>query len=121
MIKRLLLFFLILICSLFAVEAIVLPCVTENIKKEGKEIYNRDCYACHRWNRDFAGPAMSENIKKYVNQKEDLVRYLMHPTPKQPDKYPPMTLDPLSQKDAQVISAWLFYLLENPKDSERPR
>jgi len=119
--SRFFFFIFLFICSLFAAEAIILPKISEYVKKEGKLIYNKDCYACHRWTRDFAGPRMDENIQKYVDQKEELVRYLMNPTPKQPEKYPPMTLEPLSQQDAQVISSWLFYLLDNPKDPERPR
>lgn len=119
--KWLLFFIFILISSILAAEIIVIPSISEEVKKEGKLIYNRDCYACHRWAREFAGPAMSENIKKYVSQKEELVRYLMKPTSKQPEKYPPMTLEPLPQKEAQIISSWLFYLFENPKDSDRPR
>jgi len=119
--NRITLFFFLLLCSLFAAEVIVIPSISEDIKTEGKQIYNKECYACHRWSREFAGPAMGDNIRKYVSQKEELVRYLMNPTQKQPEKYPPMALDPLSQKDAQVISSWLFYLLDNPKDPNRPR
>ena len=107
--------------ALFALETFVLPKVDDALKKQGKEIYDRDCYACHRWTRPFAGPAMSENIEKYREHPEALVAYLKNPTPQNPSKYPPMTIDPLTESEAKVLSAWLFFLIKNTSDPDRPK
>lgn len=109
------------VSALFALDTFVLPSVDVSVKKQGKEIYDRDCYACHRWTRVFAGPAMAENLAKYRGRPEALVAYLKKPTPQNPDKYPAMTIEPLKESEAVVISAWLLFLLENPSDPDRPR
>ena len=113
--------FVLLVGSLFAVEVFSLPKVTPELKVEAQEYYNNECKACHRWARKFAAPPMSENVAQYAEKPEEMVRYLMHPTQKHPETWPPMEITPLTEDQAKMMTAWLLYILDNPEDPGRPK
>ena len=113
--------FVLLVGSLFAVEVFSLPKVTPELKVEAQEYYNNECKACHRWARKFAAPPMSENVAQYAEKPEEMVRYLMHPTPKHPETWPAMEITPLTEDRAKMMTAWLLYILANPEDPGRPK
>ena len=123
--NRLFKFFLIFLVAslstLFAVEVFSLPKVTPELKSSAQEYYNNECKACHRWARKFAAPPMQENVAQYAENPEEMVRYLMHPTPKHPDVWPPMEITPLTEDQAKMLTAWLLYILKNPDDPGRPK
>lgn len=108
-------------CALFALDAFVLPDVTPELKKEAREYFDNECKGCHRWARKFAAPPMHDNAETYASDPEAMVRYLMKPTPQHPDEWPAMEINPLTQDQAKMMTAWLLYLLKNPDDSSRPR
>jgi cytochrome c551/c552 len=107
--------------TLFAVEVFSLPKVTPELKSKAQEYYNDECKACHRWGRKFAAPPMKENVAQYAEKPEEMVKYLMHPTPKHPETWPPMEITPLTEEQAKMMTAWLLYILSNPEDPGRPK
>ena len=111
-------------CTLFAVDAVsnlsVLPPVTPELKTQAQEYYNYECKACHRWARKFAAPPMRDNVAQYAEKPEEMVKYLMHPTPQHPDEWPAMEITPLTEEQAKMMTAWLLYLLKNPADQGTP-
>ena len=111
----------VLVGTLFAVEVFSLPKVTPELKSKAQEYYNDECKACHRWGRKFAAPPMKENVAQYVDNPEEMVKYLMHPTPKHPETWPPMEITPLTEEQAKMMTAWLLYILSNPEDPGRPK
>ncbi len=113
--------FVLLVGSLFAVEVFSLPKVTPELKEEAQEYYNNECKACHRWARKFAAPPMQENVSHYAEKPEEMVQYLMLPTPKHPEIWPPMEITPLTEDQAKMMTAWLLYILSNPEDPGRPK
>lgn len=113
--------FVLLVGSLFAVEVFSLPKVTPELKTKAQGYYNNECKACHRWARKFAAPPMKENVAQYAEKPEEMVRYLMHPTPKHPEIWPAMEITPLTEEQAKMMTAWLLYILNNPEDPGRPK
>ncbi|MBR2075125.1 MAG: c-type cytochrome [Fibrobacter sp.] len=113
--------FVVLATALFAVEVFSLPKVTPELKAGAQEYYNNECKACHRWGRKFAAPPMKENVAQYAEKPEEMVKYLMHPTPKHPDIWPAMEITPLTEDQAKMMTAWLLYILDNPEDPGRPK
>ena len=113
--------FVLLVGTLFAVEVFSLPKVTPELKADAQEYYNNECKACHRWARKFAAPPMKENVAQYAEKPEEMVRYLMHPTPKHPETWPAMEVTSLTEHQAKMMTAWLLYILANPEDPGRPK
>lgn len=110
-----------MVSALFALDLFALPKVTPELKTEANEFFQNECKACHRWARKFAAPPMQENVAQYENSPEEMVKYLMHPTPKHPDEWPAMDITPLTEEQAKMMTAWLLYILKNPDDPGRPK
>jgi cytochrome c551/c552 len=110
-----------LVSLLFAAEAFRLPELTEKARAEAAELYDMECYACHRWNRAFAGPDMKGNVIRYAGRPKALFDYLKDPQPIHPDKYRPMEIKKLSDEDASLMVAWLFSLVADSTAGDRPR
>lgn len=114
-----------LACMLFAVDAVsnlsVLPPITPELKTQAQEYYNNECKGCHRWARKFAAPPMRDNVAQYAEKPEEMVKYLMHPTPQHPDEWPAMDITPLTEEQAKMMTACLQYILKNPEDPGRPK
>ncbi|MCK9181535.1 MAG: cytochrome c [Fibrobacteraceae bacterium] len=119
--SRFLIFFAFLSSLIFAAGTFTLPVLTETSRSKAAAIYDRDCYACHRWTRDFAGPSMLGNVSRYKENPKALFNYLKDPKPIHPDKYRPMEIEKLSDGDASLMVAWLFALLEDSTAKDRPR
>lgn len=109
-----------LVTGLFALD-FALPEVTPELKGNAQEFFANECKGCHRWARKFAAPPMKENVEQYVNRPEEMVQYLMKPTPKHPDVWPAMDITPLTEPQAKMMTAWLLYILKNPDDPGRPK
>lgn len=110
-----------MVSALFALDLFALPKVTPELKTEANEFFQNECKACHRWARKFAAPPMQENVAQYEKSPEEMVKYLMHPTPKHPDEWPAMDITPLTEEQAKMMTAWLLYILKNPDDPGRPK
>lgn len=106
--------------ALFALD-FALPAVTPELKANASEFYSNECKACHRWSRKFAAPPMRDNVTQYASNSDELVRYLMHPTPRHPEEWPAMDITPLTETQAKMMAAWLLYILENQEDPTRPK
>lgn len=119
--SRILIWVFVVVCALFAADVFVLPQVTDSLKTEAAAYYNSECKACHRWARKFAAPPMHDNVAQYAENPKAMVEYLMKPTPKHPDDWPPMEILPLNETQAKMLTAWLLYILENPEDPGRPK
>lgn len=110
-----------LVTVLFAADAFRLPKLTAEARASAAELYDRECYACHRWNRNFAGPDMKGNVLRYAGRPEALFEYLKDPQPIHPDKYLPMEIGKLSDEEASLMVAWLFSLVSDSSAKDRPR
>lgn len=106
--------------ALFALD-FALPEVTPELKNNAREYYDNECKACHRWGRKFAAPPMRDNVAQYEKFPEEMVRYLMHPTPRHPDEWPAMDISPLTEPQARMMTAWLLYILKHEDDPTRPK
>lgn len=107
--------------ALFALDIFTLPAVTPELKTDAQEFFQNECKGCHRWARKFAAPPMRDNVQQYVDHPEEMVKYLMHPTPKHPDEWPAMDITPLTETQAKMMTAWLLFILQNPEDPGRPK
>ncbi len=112
---------LVMVSALFALDVFTLPPVTPELKTDAQTFFNRECKACHRWARKFAAPPMRDNVEQYKANPQEMVRYLMQPTPKHPDEWPAMDIAPLTEAQAKMMTAWLLFILENPDDPGRPK
>ncbi|SHL78811.1 hypothetical protein SAMN05720764_12331 [Fibrobacter sp. UWH5] len=110
----------VLVSGLFALD-FALPEVTPELKTNAREFFDDECKGCHRWARKFAAPPMHDNAAQYESNPQELVQYLMHPTPKHPEEWPAMDITPLTEPQAKMMTAWLLYLLKNPDDQTRPK
>lgn len=106
---------------LFALDLFALPEVTPELKNNAQDFFQNECKGCHRWARKFAAPPMKDNVQQYADKPEEMVKYLMHPTPKHPDEWPAMDITPLTDVQAKMMTAWLLYILQNPDDPGRPK
>ena len=112
---------LVLSSVLFALDVFALPAVTDDLKKESGEFFQNECKGCHRWARKFAAPPMKENVLQYRGRPDEMVQYLMHPTPKHPELWPAMEITPLTETQAKKMTAWLLFLRDNEDDPTRPK
>lgn len=109
-----------LVSGLMALD-FTLPQVTPDLKKNSREFFDNECKGCHRWARKFAAPPMRDNVAQYQSNPQEMVQYLMHPTPKHPEEWPAMDITPLTEPQAKMMAAWLLFILENPEDETRPK
>ena len=107
--------------ALFAAEVFQLPELTPEARASVAELYDQECYACHRWKRNFAGPDMQGNVERYLDNPKGLFDYLKDPQPIHPDKYRPMEIKKLSDKDASLMVAWLISLTKDSSATDRPK
>ncbi len=78
----------------------------------GKQVYNAQCNACHRFEEKLVGPAYNEVLPKYIDRQSDLVDFIRNPY-KVDQNYPAMPKLGLSQKEIQSVVAYLFMTLRN--------
>lgn len=109
-----------LVTGLFALD-FVLPDVTPELKNNAREFFDDECKGCHRWARKFAAPPMRDNVANYEANPQEMVKYLMQPSPRHPDEWPAMDITPLTEPQAKMMTAWLLYILKNPEDPSRPK
>ena len=107
--------------ALFAAEVFQLPELTPEARASVAELYDQECYACHRWKRNFAGPDMQGNVERYLNNPKGLFDYLKDPQPIHTDKSRPMEIKKLSDKDASLMVAWLISLAKDSSATDRPK
>lgn len=87
----------------------VAPTAEETVSKMelGKQIYNIRCAACHAFDRKVVGPPHFEVLPKYVDKKEDLVKFILNPVRVNPE-YPPMPSLGLQPHEAEAVTEYLM-------------
>ena len=109
------------VTALFAADLFQMPKLSPDVRKQAAELYDQECYACHRWNRKFAGPAMRANVERYLEDPRALFDYFKDPKPIHPDQYRPMEIKKLSDQEASMMVAWLLSLVKDSSAVDRPR
>ncbi|MBX3008007.1 MAG: cytochrome c [Melioribacteraceae bacterium] len=89
---------------------------TTNLKKEmgmfteqisGQDIYNGRCIACHNFDQKIVGPPYNDVLPKYVDKKDDLVKYILNPVKVNPE-YPAMPSQGLKPNEAEAVAEYLL-------------
>jgi cytochrome c len=76
-------------------------------KIDGGDIYKVKCMACHRFEEKLVGPPHKVALKKYINKREELIRFLLNPVKVDP-AYPPMPNQALKPKEAEAVADYMF-------------
>ncbi len=76
-------------------------------KVNGEEIYKAKCVACHRFDERLVGPPHKEVLVKYLNKKDDMVKYILNPVKVDPN-YPPMPAQGLKPNEAKAIVEYMY-------------
>lgn len=89
---------------------------TTNLKKDmgmfteqisGLDIYNGRCIACHNFDQKIVGPPYNDVLPKYVDKKDDLVKYILNPVKVNPE-YPAMPSQGLKPNEAEAVADYLL-------------
>ena len=89
---------------------------TTNLKKEmgmfseqisGVDIYNGRCIACHNFDQKIVGPPYNDVLPKYVDKKDELVKYILNPVKINPE-YPAMPNQGLKPNEAEAVAEYLL-------------
>ncbi|MCX7880409.1 MAG: cytochrome c [Ignavibacteria bacterium] len=73
----------------------------------GEEIYKAKCSACHLFETKLVGPPHKEVLKKYENNREGLVKFILNPIKIDPN-YPPMPNQGLKPKEAEAVVDYML-------------
>lgn len=76
-------------------------------KVNGEELYKAKCVACHRFDEKLVGPPHKEVLVKYLNKKDDMVKYILNPVKIDPN-YPPMPAQGLKPNEAKAIVEYMY-------------
>jgi cytochrome c len=77
----------------------------------GEEIFKGQCMACHRFDSKLVGPPLAQRLPKYVDNVDELKRYVKNPW-KIDDDYPPMPALGLSDRDVDAVVEHVLGQLE---------
>ncbi len=81
----------------------------------GEDIFIGKCSACHKFDLNFTGPAYNNVLPKYIEKKEDLVKFILSPAKIDP-AFPPMPAQGLKPQEAESVAD---YLLTTYKSKEK--
>jgi cytochrome c len=73
----------------------------------GEDIFIGKCSACHKFEVNFTGPAFDTVLPKYVDKKNELVKFILSPSKVDP-AYPPMPAQGLKPSEAEAITDYLL-------------
>jgi mono/diheme cytochrome c family protein len=73
----------------------------------GKEVFERHCTPCHRFDRRLVGPPLNEVVPKYRGDIETLKNFIGNPVKKNPD-YPAMPKLALTEEEIAAVAAYLL-------------
>jgi cytochrome c len=73
----------------------------------GKNVYDKQCTACHQFNQAIVGPPYNAVLPKYQDNREELAQFIRNPYKIDPN-YPAMPKLGLSEKEIKSIVAYLF-------------
>lgn len=73
----------------------------------GEEIYKAKCVACHAFDQKVVGPPHKDVLKKYGDNKQGMIKFVLNPTKVDP-AYPPMPNQGLKPKEAEAVVEYLY-------------
>ncbi|RMH57673.1 MAG: hypothetical protein D6679_06090 [Candidatus Hydrogenedentota bacterium] len=82
----------------------------EGKKIDGKEVFQRVCSACHKFDARLVGPPLAERIPKYKGKQEELEKFLANPVKKDP-AYPPMPKPAVTPDERKAVAEYLLETL----------
>lgn len=76
---------------------------------DAQAIYETRCIACHQFEKKTIGPAYNDVVPKYDGKEGDLVKFILSPTPQNPDEYPAgMPAQGLTPAEGKAMAKWLL-------------
>lgn len=82
----------------------------------GEEIFTAKCSACHRFDSKLVGPPYNLVLKKYENNREQLIKFILNPVKVDP-QYPPMPSQGLIPPEAEAIADYIMKVYKENKSS----
>ena len=79
-----------------------------------EEIFTAKCSACHQFDQKLVGPPYNDVLKKYENNKDQLVKFILNPVKIDP-AYPPMPAQGLIPPEAEAVADYLMKVYKEGK------
>lgn len=76
-------------------------------KIDAEQIFNQKCFACHKFDEKFVGPAYKETVPKYNGDAVKLAEYIYNPVKINPE-YTVMPNQGLKREEAEALAKWLI-------------
>lgn len=73
----------------------------------GEDIFIGKCSACHKFDGKLTGPAYNNVLPKYIDKKDELVKFILNPVKVDP-VFPPMPSQGLKPSEAGAIADYLL-------------
>ncbi len=80
----------------------------------GEEIFTAKCSACHRFDSKLVGPPYNIVLKKYENNREQLIKFILNPVKVDP-QYPPMPSQGLIPPEAEAVADYIMKVYKENK------
>lgn len=76
---------------------------------DAQAIFDTRCIACHKFDAKSVGPAYNDVVPKYEGKEGDLVKFILSPSPQNPDEYPAgMPAQGLNPAEGKAMAKWLL-------------
>jgi cytochrome c len=79
----------------------------KTVSISGEEIFIAKCSACHQFDSKLVGPPYNVVLKKYENNKDNLVKFILNPVKVDP-AYPPMPSQGLIPPEAEAVADYIL-------------
>jgi cytochrome c len=79
----------------------------KTVSISGEEIFTAKCSACHQFDSKLVGPPYNVVLKKYENNKDNLVKFILNPVKVDP-AYPPMPSQGLIPPEAEAVADYIL-------------
>lgn len=83
------------------------PTKNTDAKTDAEQIFNQKCFACHKFEEKFVGPAYKETVPKYKGDAVKLAQYIYNPVKINPE-YTAMPNQGLKREEAEALAKWLI-------------
>lgn len=80
----------------------------------GEEIFTAKCSACHRFDSKLVGPPYNVVLKKYENNRDKLVKFILNPVKVDP-AYPSMPSQGLIPPEAEAVADYIMKVYKEGK------
>ncbi len=79
----------------------------QTVSISGEEIFLAKCSACHKFDNKLVGPPYNIVLKKYENNRGQLVKFILNPVKVDP-AYPPMPAQGLIPPEAEAVADYIL-------------